>query len=52
MRKTIIIGGIALIAAIVAILGAAVIKADPPMKTTADRASVSIDVMEMMKDAK
>jgi hypothetical protein len=52
MRQTAIIASTALITAIVSILGMAVIRANPPMKSTAAPASVSIDVMQMMKDAK
>jgi hypothetical protein len=52
MRQTAIIVSTALITAIVAILGAAVIRANPPMKATAAPASVSIDVMQMMREAK
>jgi hypothetical protein len=52
MRQTQIITAAALIAAVVAILGVTVINAKSSKHTTVVPASSSINVMQMMKDAK
>lgn len=50
MRQTVI--ATALIVVILAILGTSVITANSPRTGTAAPASTSVDVMQMMKDAK
>ena len=52
MRQTAIIATAALVIAIVAILGVTVINAKSPRQAITAPASASIDVMQMMKDAK
>lgn len=52
MRQTVIVVTTALVIAIAAIWGTTVITASSPRTTNAAPASASIDVMQMMKDAK
>ena len=52
MRQTSIVATAAVVIAIVAILGVTVINANSPRQATTAPASASIDVMQMMKDAK
>jgi len=52
MHQTVIVATIVLVAAIVAIWGATAISGNSPRQATAAPASTSIDVMQMMKDAK
>lgn len=52
MRQTSIVATAAVVIAIVAILGVTVINANSPSQATTAPASASIDVMQMMKDAK
>ena len=52
MRQTVIVATAALIAAVVAIWSATAIPGNSPRQATATSVSTSIDVMEMMKNAK
>jgi len=52
MPRTAIVAAVLLVTAVVAILGVTVINAYSPRQVTTAPASASIDVMQMMKDAK